>query len=449
MYKNFKISLLLLLSGKGNRFQSDIPKQFHTLLGKKIYLHTLDAFYELDIFDEIILVTSTNWIDQVKKEIFNYKNIKVIQGGKERQTSAFLGLKAILDTDFVMFHDAVRPFVTKKIIIDNLDAVIKYRAVNTCIKSTDTLVQIDKKGKIYKIPDRSTLMRGQTPQTFEYKLILNAHEKALKNGIFAATDDCTLVLDQTLIHVVGGAETNIKITSPSDLILAEKILKSRKQSEELKNNNISSNKSLKSKIYAIVGASGGIGKEIIKLLKKENAEVIEISRTSKYKADLEDFSSIEKVFDKIYKKFGKIDGLINAAGLFLVKPFKKLSKEEIEKLIKVNLLGLIYSCKEAKIKENGHIINISSSSYKDGRKNYGIYSAAKAAVVNFTQSLSKETPNLKINVVAPGRTNTQMRKRFFPSEKDSLLLDPKDVALKIINVLKNKSSTDTIIEIKK
>ncbi|KKM76286.1 hypothetical protein LCGC14_1381610, partial [marine sediment metagenome] len=181
----------------------------------------------------------------------------------------------------------------------------------------------------------------------------------------------------------------------------------------------------------------------------ENAEVIEISRTSKYKADLEDFSSIEKVFDKIYKKFGKIDGLINAAGLFLVKPFKKLSKEEIEKLIKVNLLGLIYSCKEAKIKENGHIINISSSSYKDGRKNYGIYSAAKAAVVNFTQSLSKETPNLKINVVAPGRTNTQMRKRFFPSEKDSLLLDPKDVALKIINVLKNKSSTDTIIEIKK
>ncbi|KKL70774.1 hypothetical protein LCGC14_2101530, partial [marine sediment metagenome] len=237
MYKNFKISLLLLLSGKGNRFQSDIPKQFHTLLGKKIYLHTLDAFYELDIFDEIILVTSTNWIDQVKKEIFNYKNIKVIQGGKERQTSAFLGLKAILDTDFVMFHDAVRPFVTKKIIIDNLDAVIKYRAVNTCIKSTDTLVQIDKKGKIYKIPDRSTLMRGQTPQTFEYKLILNAHEKALKNGIFAATDDCTLVLDQTLIHVVGGAETNIKITSPSDLILAEKILKSRKQSEELKNNN--------------------------------------------------------------------------------------------------------------------------------------------------------------------------------------------------------------------
>ncbi len=449
MYKNFKISLLLLLSGKGNRFQSDIPKQFHTLLGKKIYLHTLDTFYEEDIFDEIILVTSKEWIDQVKKDTSSYKNIKVIQGGDERQTSAYHALKATSKADYVMFHDAVRPFVTKKIILDNLEAALKYRAANTCIKSTDTLVQIDKNNKIYKIPDRSIFMRGQTPQTFEYKLILNAHEKALKNGIFAATDDCSLVLDQTLIHVVEGSETNIKITSPSDFILAERTLKSRKQSIELENKSISSNTSLKSKIYAVVGASGGIGKEIIKLLKKENAQTIEISRTSEYRADLEDFSSIEKVFDKIYKKYGKIDGLINAAGLFLVKPFKKLSVEEIEKLIKVNLLGLIYSCKEAKIKENGHIINISSSSYKDGRKNYGIYSATKAAVVNFTQSLAKENSTLKINVVAPERTNTQMRKKFFPLEEESLLLDPKDVALKIISILKNNSSKDAIIEIKK
>lgn len=449
MYKNYKISLLLLLSGKGNRFKSDVPKQFHNLLGKKIYLHTLDTFYELKIFDETILVTSKEWLDQVKNETCHYKNIKIIQGGKFRQQSAYLGLKAIKQADFVMFHDAVRPFITKKIILDNLDAVIKYKAVNTCIKSTDTLVQIDKNNKINKIPDRTTLMRGQTPQSFEYKLILNAHKKAIKNNIFNATDDCTLVLDQTLIHVVNGDETNIKITTPSDMMLAEKILKSRNQSKKRKKENISSKKSLKNKIYAIVGASGGIGKEIVKLLKKEKAKVIEISRTSKYIADMEDFSTIKKVFEKIYKKYGKIDGLINSAGHFLVKPFEKLSKEEIEKLIKVNLLGLIYSCKEVKIKKNGHIINISSSSYKDGRKNYGIYSATKAAVVNFTQSLAKEHPNLKINVVAPQRTNTQMRKRFFPDEEKNLLLDPNKVAKSIINLLKDNSSIETIIEIKK
>lgn len=449
MYKNFKISLLLLLSGKGNRFKSDIPKQFHLLLGKKIYLHTLDVFYELDIFDEIILVTSNEWIDQVKKDTLNYKNVKVVKGGKERQESAYLGLKATSKPDFVMFHDAVRLFASKKIIIDNLDAVIKYKAVNTCIKSTDTLVQINKNNKIFKIPDRSTLLRGQTPQSFEYNLILNAHKKALKNNIFRTTDDCSLVLDQTLIHVVQGAETNIKITTQSDIVLAEKILKASKQSNEIeKNNSIKAKKSLKDKIYAVIGASGGIGKEIVKLLNNENAKALEISRTSKYKVDLEDFSSIEKVFETIHKKYGRIDGLINAAGLFLVKPFKKLKKEEIEKLIKVNLLGLIYSCKEAKIKENGHILNISSSSYKDGRKNYGIYSAAKAAVVNFTQSLSKENPNLKINAVAPGRTNTQMRKQNFPNEEQNLLLDPKKVAMSIINILK-ENSTGNVFEIKK
>ncbi len=447
MYKNYKVSLLLLLSGKGDRFQSDIPKQFHTLLGKKIYLHTLDTFYELNVFDEIILVTLKEWVDLVKKETSFYKNTKVIQGGAQRQESAYLGLKASSKTNFIMLHDAVRPFVTKKIIIDNLDAVIKYKAVNTCIKPTDTIVQINKDNKINKIFDRSTLLRGQTPQTFEYHLILNAHEKALKNNIFTATDDCSLVIDQTPIYVVQGSNTNIKITNPTDLILAKQFLQSKKQSLEIKNNFLE--KKLTNKVFAVIGATGGIGREIVKLLKQENAKAIEISRSSPYKINLENFSSIKKIFKKIYKKFGKIDGLINAAGFFLVKPFKDLSKEEIEKLLKVNLFGLIYSCKEVKIKENGHIINISSSSYKDGRKNYGIYSAAKAAVVNFTQSLAKENQNLKINVIAPARTNTKMRKQFFPLEKDSILLDPKDVARTIINVLKNDSLTNTIIEIKK
>lgn len=444
MYKKFKVSLLLLLGGKGSRFKSDIPKQFHTLAGKKIYLHTLDTFYNLNIFDEIIIVSHGDWIKIVKKEISHYKNIKIIQGGKERQQSAYLGIKAIINADYVMFHDAVRPFVTKKIIIDNLDAAIKYKAVNTCIKSTDTLVEIDDQNKILKIPDRSKLYRGQTPQSFEYNLILNAHREALKKGITNATDDCQLVMDKTKVHIVDGDVNNIKITNKSDLELVD-FLFGLKKSEIFSN----SKKSLKRKIYAIVGATGGIGKEIVKLLKKEKAIVLEISRSSTYKTDIEDVNGIKKTFKKIFKKYGSIDGIINTAGFFLVKPFKKVTNVEIEKLIKVNLLGLIYSCKEAKIKKNGHIINISSSSYLVGRKNYGVYSAAKAAVVNFTQGLSQEFTDLKINTVVPQRTDTAMRKKFFPNEDKKLLLDPKDVALKIINILKDDSISGSIIEVKK
>ncbi len=444
MYKNFKFSLILLLSGSGKRFGSDKPKQFHNLSGKKIYLHALDTFYDLKIFDEIILVCLNEWIEIVNKETSNYSNVKIISGGATRQQSSYLGLMACNNPNFVLFHDAVRPFVSKKIILENLDAVIKYKAVDTCIKSTDTLVEINKDNNIEKIPDRSSLLRGQTPQTFEYSLILQAHKNAFENKNLNATDDCQLVIDKTKIHVVFGDENNIKITTKLDLFLAEQLL--RMQNINL---NSTSKIDLSNKVYAVVGASGGIGKEIVKFLKKEKAIVLEISRTSEYKTDLKNFKSIEKTFQKIYEKFGRISGLINAAGLFLVKPLKDMSKKEIDDLIKVNLLGLIYTCKEAKISNNGHIINISSSSYFMGRKNYGVYSATKAAIVNFTQSLAEEYPNYKINTIVPQRTNTPMRKKYFPDEDQTLLLEPQEIAKAIINILKNDSITKSVIEIKK
>ncbi|MFA6119533.1 MAG: bifunctional cytidylyltransferase/SDR family oxidoreductase [Parachlamydiales bacterium] len=442
MYKNYKISLILLLSGEGARFGSDIPKQFHNLSGKKIYLHTLDTFYGLNIFDEIILVCHENWIDIVKKETAKLKKIKVISGGKTRQQSSFLGISSCNNPDFVMLHDAVRPFVSKKIIIDNLDSVIIHKAVDTCIQSTDTLVEIDKNKKIEKIPNRANLLRGQTPQTFEYDLILNAHKENLNNNL--ATDDCGLVFNKIKIHVVDGDENNIKITTKLDLFLAEHLIR-LKQNDLMKNLNTS----LENKVYAVVGASGGIGKELVNLLRKEKAVPLEISRSSEYKTNLENPEEIKKTFNEIYKKHGEISGIINAAGIFLVKPLKDTSKDEIENLVKVNLLGLIYCCKEAKILKNGHIINISSSSFYKGRKDYGVYSATKAAIVNFTQSLAEEFPDLNINCLVPQRTNTQMRRKFFPDEEIDTLLDPKNVAEEIINILKNTNLTNSIIEIKK
>lgn len=444
MYKNYKFSLILLLSGKGTRFESDTPKQFHNLSGKKIYLHSLDKFYNLNVFDEIILVCLKDWIETVKNEITDYKNVKIVAGGSTRQRSSFSGLQICNNPDFVVFHDAVRPFVSERTIMENLEAAIKYKAVDTCIRSTDTLVEINKENKIEKIPDRSSFLRGQTPQTFSFPLIFQAHKQACEKNNFSATDDCQLVIDKTKIHVVFGDENNIKITTRLDLFLAEHLL--RMQSTDLI---LDSKKDLSNKVYAVVGASGGIGKEIVKFLKKENAIVLELSRHSEYKMDLKNFENIKQIFKKIYKKYGEISGLINAAGLFLVKPLKKTTKKEIEDLINVNLTGLIYTCKEARISNNGHIINISSSSYFMGRKDYGIYSATKAAIVNFTQALAEEYPNVNINTIVPQRTNTSMRKKYFPDELENILLQPEEVAKTIINILKNDSITKSIIEIRK
>ncbi|EKE20793.1 MAG: hypothetical protein ACD_7C00482G0002, partial [uncultured bacterium] len=317
MYKNHKFSLILLLSGEGNRFQGDKPKQFYNLSGKRIYLHALDAFYDLNVFDEIILVCIKDWMDIVKKETSFYKNIKIAEGGSTRQKSAYFGLKVCSKPDFVLFHDAVRPFVTKKTILENLDAVIIHKAVDTCIKSTDTLVEINKDNFIEKVPNRSNYLRGQTPQTFEYSLIYEAHKKAFENNNFNATDDCQLVIDETKIFVVTGSENNIKITNKLDLFVAEQLLR-------MQNINLISNqkKDLFNKVFAVVGATGGIGREIVNSLKHENAIVLELSRNAEYKIDLTNYESIKTAFEKIYNQYGEISGLINAAGLLLVKPFK-------------------------------------------------------------------------------------------------------------------------------
>ena len=223
-----KITAILLLAGTGSRFKETIPKQFINLDGKKIYLHSLDTFGSLNIFDEILLMVHPDFIGEVGEDIKEYRNVKVFSGGATRQQSSYLALKNT-SADYVVIHDAARPFITKKIILDNIESAIKYRAVNTCIKSMDTLVEKDEYNFIKKIPDREYILRGQTPQSFEYRLILTSHERALKKGITNATDDAQLVLDQTNPYIVEGDQTNIKITTKLDLILAQEICKINKQ----------------------------------------------------------------------------------------------------------------------------------------------------------------------------------------------------------------------------
>ncbi len=128
-----------------------------------------------------------------------------------------------------------------------------------------------------------------------------------------------------------------------------------------------------------------------------------------------------------------------------MKELKNLSAHEIEEMIRVNLTGLIFSFKWAQVKEGGHIINIASSSYARGRKGYAIYSSAKAGVVNFSQALAEERPELQVNVVVPQRTNTAMRHACFPEERADSLLAPEKVAASIIQLLKQSNLTGSIV----
>lgn len=209
------------MAGTGQRFASDLPKQYHLLGGKRLYLHTLERFIEANLFDEIILVCEPSRCEEVQSEVALYPRVRAIRGGVTRQESSYLGLIAAgSETKFVVIHDAVRPFVSIEILSANLEGARRHGAVDTCIASADTLVHAPDGKKIADIPPRAHYFRGQTPQSFSYPLILEAHEQARKKGLTSQTDDCSLALALgATIHIVEGDERNLKITSQLDLAL--------------------------------------------------------------------------------------------------------------------------------------------------------------------------------------------------------------------------------------
>lgn len=433
---------ILLMAGSGTRFGSQVPKQFHHLSGKKIYQHTLEKFLTTRFFSRIILVCASEYVQQVKEEVSLSNQVYVVEGGQNRQESSLKGLLACpSDTEIVVIHDAVRPFVSEEILQKNISLARLHKAVDTCIPSSDTLVHTTDLKHIHAIPLRNQYVRGQTPQSFFYPLILEAHLNTSQKN---TSDDCSLVLAKNHpVYITEGSEYNIKITTELDLFLAEQIF--RLQPSYV----ISNSQTIQGKRYIVTGGSGGIGQAIIQCLEKEGATAIDISRSAKsYPADLCCYANVEKIFTDIFTEFGPVDGLINSIGYFIKKPFMRLSQQEIQKIIATNLTSVLFCCKCAHIKPQGHILNIASSSYSRGRKDYTIYASCKAAIVNFTQGFAEEFPHLHINVIAPQRTATAMRYREFPNEDPSTLLSTEEVAQTILSCLKS-SITGSLIEIKR
>jgi 2-C-methyl-D-erythritol 4-phosphate cytidylyltransferase len=439
-----KTVAILLMAGTGARFGSPVPKQFHRLGGKKIYQHTLDVFLLSKLFDEILLVCPPDRIEQIREEI--PQPIRLIAGASTRQESSCLGLLACHGAHIVCIHDAVRPFITSEILKENIDKAREFGAVDTCIASTDTLVYAPEPSSISSIPNRADYQRGQTPQTFQYPLILEAHRRALEKGIINRSDDCSLVLDMGHpVHVTAGSEYNIKITTELDLCLAEQIFRLRQNHTPVR-----SPASLEGNKYIVTGGTGGIGKALCEQLKQEGALPIPLSRSSTpYTADLTSYASALAAFEQIHQDHGPVNGLINSIGELKLSPLADLSHQDIESQISANLKALIFCCKYAFLHQNAHIVNIASSSYARGRKDFTVYSSAKAAVVNFTQGLAEERPDLHINAMVPQRTLTNMRLQNFPEEDPDTLLDPSDVAREIIALLKQSDLKGSVIEIRK
>lgn len=216
------VKSIILMAGRGERFGDPLPKQFHPLASIPVYLWTLERLVKSNLFEEIFLIVPPEMVEEVQ-EIVGPTH-QVIAGGETRQASSYAGLLACgPETEIVLIHDAVRPFVSEQILKENIDLARTFGAVDTCIPCADTLVCSPSGETIHSIPKRSDYLRGQTPQTFSYPLILDAHKKT---SHIAATDDCQLVLELGHpVHIVTGCPENLKITTKIDLLLAEVLVR--------------------------------------------------------------------------------------------------------------------------------------------------------------------------------------------------------------------------------
>ncbi len=230
---------IILAGGKGMRFGNQLPKQLMQLGGKTIIEHTIYAFHSCKGIDEIAIVINPDFVSNIEDIIRqnNYPKVKkILSGGKERSDSSLAAINAYAgmpdsDSYKMIFHDAVRPFVTSDIIQNTINALDCVNAVNAAIPAVDTIMEVSIDGCILNVPDRDNLRQAQTPQGFRMKTIQEAYRIALSDKNFKATDDCGVVLKylpKEPIQVIAGITENIKITYALDMLLAEKILEMRR-----------------------------------------------------------------------------------------------------------------------------------------------------------------------------------------------------------------------------
>ncbi len=223
---------IVVAAGKGIRFGGNTPKSLVTLGGKPLMVHCLQTLNQSRWIDNIILVTSRELVSTCEKEILHKYSLvrvdQVIEGGKERQDSVMAGLKAISHPpQFVLIQDAARPFLTEDMIEQTLHGAKEVGGAVIATKITDTVKETDGSAFVQKTIPRDNLWSVQTPQTFNYSILVSAYQWAFDNHL-QVTDDASLVEKfGNAVKLIPGTKNNIKITTPEDLELAELLLKKR------------------------------------------------------------------------------------------------------------------------------------------------------------------------------------------------------------------------------
>ena len=228
---------VICAGGIGSRMgNAEKPKQYLNVGGKPIILHTIEKFVVNERFEKIIVLVPESWIsytkDIINKHLKGVEKVEVMAGGSDRNSTIMNAINYIeenfgLDDDtIIVTHDAVRPFVTYRMIRDNIEMAKRFGACDTVIPATDTIVVSEDGEIISAIPDRTKVYQGQTPQSFKAKSFMELYEGLDEDTKKILTDAAKVfLLNGEEVHLVKGENYNIKITYPYDIAVAEALLK--------------------------------------------------------------------------------------------------------------------------------------------------------------------------------------------------------------------------------
>jgi 2-C-methyl-D-erythritol 4-phosphate cytidylyltransferase len=406
---------IILSGGTGGRFNSTIPKQYMSLNGTLVIQYVIDAFQESKLFDEIVIVLDSKYIKLLK----NCESIRFVDAGNTRNLSIQNGLNACPNnTNYVLFHDAVRPFIKAEDLPQYLEALKDCDAAITSVKITDAMFP--------KFEDRTRHNLIQTPESFRFKVL---------KEIFNENNNDYIAIYQHLISsnigLIELTHQNMKITYAQDLYVAEQLMKYKEVTKRTSN--------VKGKNILIFGGTGGIGSAITKQLKELGANV-----TSLGSKDI-DLS----MDDWIFFPSRKFDSIIYAAGAYTIDSDGILNNYDAIMNVNFRSIAVILEAIDKILKPNGSIILLGSAAAAFGRPGIALYSASKAALNCFVEAMapSLAKKGFRINVICPAKVATPLQTYINPEADPKEMIQPDDLAKIIIGYI-DTDKTGEIIYIK-
>ena len=227
---------VILAGGIGSRMGGDKPKQYLTVEDKPIIIYTIEKFLVVPEFEKIIVLCPKQWVEHTKNLVEKHAakagdKVVVIEGGSTRNETIMNAIKFIdsegnlNDDTIIVTHDSVRPFVTHRIIMENIAAAKEFGACDTVVPATDTIVEALDNTVISNIPDRSKMYQGQTPQSFKALKLKNMYDALTEEEKNILTDAAKIfVIKGEKVALVQGETYNMKITYPYDLRVAKSLL---------------------------------------------------------------------------------------------------------------------------------------------------------------------------------------------------------------------------------